>query len=109
MKLTIILLFAIIAVLSDETGNTCEGKACLTPENYDALTGGKILFVKFFAPWCGHCKSMAPDWNKLMEEFSDHPDILVSNIFFFCLIKQFFVIYLFFICLRLFFFILIYV
>uniref|UniRef100_A0A6V2LKI7 Thioredoxin domain-containing protein n=2 Tax=Ditylum brightwellii TaxID=49249 RepID=A0A6V2LKI7_9STRA len=42
----------------------------LTPANYDELTGGKTVFLKFFAPWCGHCKSMASDWEKLAEEWS---------------------------------------
>ena len=23
----------------------------LTPDNYDAMTSGKTVFIKFFAPW----------------------------------------------------------
>jgi len=51
-----------------------------TPENWDAETAGKTVFVKFFAPWCGHCKSMAPAWNKLMSEYEGHATVVVGEV-----------------------------
>eukprot|EP00586_Coscinodiscus_wailesii_P004714 CAMPEP_0172480004 /NCGR_PEP_ID=MMETSP1066-20121228/4861_1 /TAXON_ID=671091 /ORGANISM="Coscinodiscus wailesii, Strain CCMP2513" /LENGTH=218 /DNA_ID=CAMNT_0013240907 /DNA_START=96 /DNA_END=752 /DNA_ORIENTATION=- len=52
----------------------------LTPDNYDAETAGKSVFLKFFAPWCGHCKKLKPDWDKLMDEFSGSATQLIGDV-----------------------------
>ncbi|KAL7438971.1 hypothetical protein ACHAXM_006594 [Skeletonema potamos] len=52
----------------------------LTPANWDEQTSGKTVFLKFYAPWCGHCKALKPDWDKLMEEFSNSSTQLVADV-----------------------------
>jgi len=52
----------------------------LTTSNYDTETAGKTVFIKFFAPWCGHCKKMKPDWDKLMDEFKGSDTQLVADV-----------------------------
>mmetsp|Transcript_16840 Transcript_16840/g.27210 ORF Transcript_16840/g.27210 Transcript_16840/m.27210 type:complete len:218 (+) Transcript_16840:34-687(+) len=52
----------------------------LSPDNWEAETAGKSVFLKFFAPWCGHCKKLKPDWDKLMDEFAGSASQLVADV-----------------------------
>jgi len=52
----------------------------LTPDNWSEQTAGKTVFVKFFAPWCGHCKAMKPAWDTLMSEYENSENILVADV-----------------------------
>lgn len=36
--------------------------------------------IKFFAPWCGHCKAMKPAWDELGTEYSDSSSVLIADV-----------------------------
>ena len=55
------------------------GAVELTRENYDALTAGKSVLIKLFAPWCTHCKAIKPAWDALMMQYEGHADVLVGE------------------------------
>jgi thioredoxin domain-containing protein 5 len=40
----------------------------------------KTTFIKFYAPWCGHCKRLAPDWEKLAFSFKENPSVVIAKV-----------------------------
>jgi protein disulfide-isomerase A6 len=50
--------------------------------NFDkiALDETKDVLVEFYAPWCGHCKSLAPKYEIVAKSFLNEPNVVIANV-----------------------------
>ena len=42
----------------------------MVAKNFDEIVNdeSKDVLIEFYAPWCGHCKSLAPKYDELAEK-----------------------------------------
>ncbi|KAA0201821.1 hypothetical protein HAZT_HAZT002027 [Hyalella azteca] len=54
----------------------------LVARNFEetVLSGSKDYLVEFYAPWCGHCKKLEPEYKKLAKDLAtSQPDVVVGK------------------------------
>lgn len=67
-------LFAAVSVFADDV-------VILTEDNFEKEIGqDRGALVEFYAPWCGHCKKLAPEYEKLGASFKKAKSILIGKV-----------------------------
>ena len=62
---------------ADTAGNVKVLKG--TSFNEIVMDNDKDVLVEFYAPWCGHCKKLAPTWDELGNKFSSVDSVVIAK------------------------------
>ena len=66
--------------VEETTATSNNGLYELTNDNFEDQIAYSKHFIKFFAPWCGHCKKLEPTWQQLAKLYEPTDDAALVKI-----------------------------
>jgi len=81
MKAILITLLCVAAVFAGDYAVE-EGVLVLTDKTFDEAVGEyEYVLAEFYAPWCGHCKNLAPEYAKAAQALANtNPNVRLAKI-----------------------------
>ncbi|CAO1629857.1 unnamed protein product [Sympodiomycopsis kandeliae] len=79
---------SMVKFINEKTGTNAKVKepeppkaVQLTASNFDKIVhdSKKDVLVEFYAPWCGHCKNLAPTYERVAEIYENDDDCVVAQ------------------------------
>merc|ERR1711872_735255 len=66
--------------VASEDAKVEAGLTILTEGSFTKTVAEGDTFIKFYAPWCGHCQKLAPVWDELAKSFEKDEQVKIAKL-----------------------------
>merc|ERR1739848_622193 len=56
------------------------GLHILSEGSFAGTVASGDTFIKFYAPWCGHCQKLVPVWDELAKKFESDAKVKIAKL-----------------------------